>query len=82
MIFVSVDPFSVSDEGCALRLVRRVDGEQLVPEEVRAGLEALRDRRRPRVVIRDKLTLSPGARVIVATNQACLVDFELIKATR
>lgn len=61
----------------ALWLVRCVDGKQLVPEEVRAGLQALRDRRRPRVVVRDELALSPGARIIVTTNQTRLINLEL-----
>lgn len=60
-----------------LRLVGRVDREQLVAEEVLARLEGSGYRRRPAVVVRDELALRPLAVRKVPRKQARVFNLEL-----
>lgn len=60
-----------------LWLVRRVDGEELMAQEVFPGLEGRGDRRRPSAVVSDKLALRPLTVREAAGKQSRLLNLEL-----
>lgn len=59
-----------------LGLIRRVNSDDLVPQQIVAGLQRSWNRRSPTAVVRDHLTHSPSSGRQVAADQSSLVDLE------